>query len=1011
MATVRSDELERVAAWLVDSVVHEGRGDRHDQLEVKPAEKFWLGRLAPELGMNAALGDRGERMEPCAIGIRLRPSGQPPWSFRVDVGLCAWHKDKAARLWRKTCRVSQQLPCTVTRGQANQEHRLRELESALEQQLNVDHLGARLEVEWSRRPDGSDEIVVSCVNASLAESKDLGDTGLYEVQMGVKGLGTAPYVLESLPDSFRYDRRVPAFGINCGVEAGEDGGLRSTDVIVADRNRPVFWNSDGTPPDFRFVNLAEDPLPSLRSLVEAHREWGRQNWADGPLQARTASEHWTEGMLAEARQAADEVRQEYRRLAQGVSRLESRPDLLLAFRLMNEAMALSARGKYDSWRPFQIGFILANIESLSADRADRGIVDILWFPTGGGKTETYLGLLLMAAFLDRLTGKHAGLTAWTRFPLRLLSLQQTQRFANALGGAEQVRRRAGLGGEPFSLGFFVGESSTPNRIKLNPEAGEPNPNDDQMPDRYRILTRCPFCDGDIQMAFDRRSWRLAHRCPNEGCPWPEDNLPVYVVDEEIYRFLPTVVVGTLDKVASIALQGSMRGLFGSPWGRCSAGGHGFTYGPRSERPNGCLVPQCRGTAQPLPMDAARFQPTFRLQDELHLLRDSLGAIDAHYERLLDRLLGENECPPKIVGSSATLSGFQHQCNVLYDRRARVFPVPGPSPGHSFWSRDDDSLLRRYVAVAPRGATLEFATDRIITELQRAVRRLLQDPALVCREMGLREECVGEVVSLYGTNVIYGNTIRDVDASLRSMETQIPVSGPLFTARLTGDTPFERVRETLDRLQQPEASFDERVHVIGASSMMSHGVDIDRLNSMVMLGMPLTAAEFIQATARIGRTYPGVVFVIHKMALERDASVFRSFGVYVRQGDRFVEPIPITSRSRRVLERTLPGLKEAVRTHVHERAANKALTTIKSLREYAQGGGMTVPGEVETLLHILGLDPAVDGRLCECVREWVTEYHRTLMNPTGSIKWPSDCSPSNKPMMSLRDVEEQAPIFD
>lgn len=714
--------------------------------------------------------------------------------------------------------------------------------------------------------------------------------------------------------------------------------------------------------------------------------------------------------MDQARQAAVEFRCESERLVQGLSRLESEPRILRAFQLMNEAMGLSARGRYDSWRPFQVGFVLANIESITSEGAGRDIVDILWFPTGGGKTETYLGLLLMAAFYDRLTGKVAGVTAWTRFPLRLLSLQQTQRFANALAGAEIVRRQADVGGGPFSLGFFVGEASTPNRIKLNPEAGEPNPNDDQMPGRYRILLRCPFCDSNVQMAFDRRSWKLAHRCPSDSCPWPEDNLPVYVVDEEIYRFLPTIVVGTLDKVASIALQGAMRGLVGSPWGLCSEQGHGFTYGPRSDKPNGCLVPGCRGTAQPLRWDAKRFQPSFRLQDELHLLRDSLGAIDAHYERLLDRLLSEADHPPKVVGSSATLSGFQHQCRVLYDREARVFPVPGPSPGHSFWSRDSGGLLRRYIAVAPRGATLEYATDRIITELQQAIRRMLSDPAQVCRQLSIREECVQDIVSLYGTNVIYGNTIRDVDAALRSMETQIPVS-PLFTARLTGDTPFERVRETLDRLQQPEMSFDERIHVIGASSMMSHGVDIDRLNAMVMLGMPLTAAEFIQATARIGRTYPGVVFVIHKMALERDASVFRSFNVYVQQGDRFVEPIPITSRSRRVLDRTLPGLKEAIRTHVHERHSGRALTTIRSLRDFAQNGGMSVQGEIDAIFRILGLDPATDERLCRCVHNWVVDYHRTLMNPTGSVKWPSDCSPTNAPMRSLRDVEEQGPIYD
>jgi len=1010
MADVRPDELERVANWLINTVVQEGRGDRYDRLPVKPSEKFWLGRLTPESGMNIALGDRGERMEPCAIGIRLRPAGKPPWFFAVEVGLCAWSKDRAAGSWRKTPHMFQTMSCTISPHEPILNHQLRELEGTLERTLGVDHLRVRIEVEYSRRPDGSDEIVVSCVNDSLAESRDLGDTGLYEVRMIVKGIETLPFVLESLPDSFRYDRRVPAFGINCGVEVGASGELRSVDIVVADRQRPVFWNSDNPAPDFRFATLGVDPLPSLRSLVEAHAQWGRQNWTDDCLRTREVAEHWTEHMLAEAKQAADEVRTEYRRLAQGRSRLESDPELLRAFKLMNKAMALSARGKYDTWRPFQIGFILANVESLKPDGESRGIVDILWFPTGGGKTETYLGLLLTAAFYDRLTGKAAGLTAWTRFPLRLLSLQQTQRFANALAGAERIRREEGLGGEPFSLGFFVGEGSTPNRIKQNPDPPEPNPNDDQMPSRFRILMRCPFCDGDVGMAFDRRSWRLAHRCLKESCPWPEENLPVYIVDDEIYRFLPTLVVGTLDKVASVSSQAAMRGLLGSPWGCCSATGHGFTYSPRSDRPNGCLVPGCRGISQPPPLEAKRFQPTFRLQDELHLLRDSLGAIDAHYERLLDRLLGENDCPPKIVGSSATLSGFRHQCSVLYDRKSRVFPVPGPSPGHSFWSRESGGLLRRYVAIAPRGATLEFATDRIITELQKAVRRLLESPEEVCRELSIREECVGQIVSLYGTNVIYGNTIRDVDAALRSMETQIPVT-PLYTARLTGDTPFERVRETLDRLQAPEASFTDRIHVIGASSMMSHGVDIDRLNSMVMLGMPLTAAEFIQATARIGRTYPGVVFVIHKMALERDASVFRSFDVYVQQGDRFVEPIPITSRSRRVLERTLPGLKEALRTHVHERTAGRALTTIRALRDYAQGGGMNVEGEVATLLGILGLDPVTDERLCRCVREWVVEYHRTLMNPTGSMKWPADCSPTTQPMRSLRDVEEQAPIFD
>ena len=151
--------------------------------------------------------------------------------------------------------------------------------------------------------------------------------------------------------------------------------------------------------------------------------------------------------------------------------------------------------------------------------------------------------------------------------------------------------------------------------------------------------------------------------------------------------------------------------------------------------------------------------------------------------------------------------------------------------------------------------------------------------------------------------------------------------PLNVAQLTGHTPFDEVREILDRLEAPEEDFANRIHVVAASSMMSHGVDINRLNSMIMLGQPLTTAEFMQATARIGRTWPGIVFSLHKMPLERDASLFRSFKSFVEQGDRFVEAVPITRRSKRVLERTLPGLMMARLYHLHERNSGQALTVI------------------------------------------------------------------------------------
>ena len=443
-------------------------------------------------------------------------------------------------------------------------------------------------------------------------------------------------------------------------------------------------------------------------------------------------------MCEQARRGAADFEEEAARLENGLMLLRSSDELRRSFQLMNEAMAASSRGHYSGWRPFQVGFLLANLASVIGGALESSVVDILWFATGGGKTETYLGLLIMSAFHDRLTGKLMGITAWSRFPLRLLSLQQTQRFADAVAAAEIVRRRHGIAGHAFSLGFFMGEGGTPNRLKIDPRPDEPDTLDDSMPSRFQVLMRCPFCDGDIAMPpFNRRAWRLEHHCVNPTCPWPEDALPFFIVDEEIYRYLPTIVVGTLDKVALIGMQAAMRGFVGSPYGLCSEGDHGFVYAPRQGKPSGCLVPGCRGQRVALPMPSERFAPTFRLQDELHLLRDSLGAVDAHYESLLDHLeFAESAVRPKVVASSATLSGYQRQCDVLYRRRGRVFPAQGASDRESFWSAPSDRILRRFLAVAPRGATLEFAADRILTELQQAARQLVDEGEAVCQHLGI-----------------------------------------------------------------------------------------------------------------------------------------------------------------------------------------------------------------------------------------------------------------------------------
>jgi hypothetical protein len=1014
---VQSEEKAREAFvdWLDRRVVAAGRGDGLDRLEVAPSGTFWLGRLAcEEEVIKKAADERQERLDPCAIGIRLRPAGPTPWAMTVVVRARAWVQDPKDgpdpdRRWWRTSLVEETVSVLVdAAGGAFGEKQLKDAFAA----VGAPGLAAEVRVEvedWHR----DTELVVQFVNTSPEKASDLKDTHLYETQLEISGLSTKPFQLEALPDSFRYERDVPAYGVNVGVEVPVPGMFRTSDTVAVQTHRPNYWNGAATVPDLSFSMLADDPLPQLAALINALAAYDELHWSPATLAERHDEKGWNEAMRAEADRSAGEVFKELDRLRTGLELLRTRPEILRAFKLMNRAIARSAQGKgYTTWRPFQIGFLLSAIRCLAEPDDEANFVDTVWFATGGGKTETYLGLLLTAAFFDRITGKTMGVTAWSRFPLRLLSLQQTQRFADALAGAEVVRKEEGIKGARFSLGFLVGQAGTPNKIVPKAEReNEVTPDSPGMPDKYRVLLHCPFCrDENLQMRFDRHLWKLEHRCTNEACSEFGYPLPMYVVDQEVFRFLPTVVVGTLDKAASIGLQQAMRGLVGPPQKFCTKEWHGFTYAERSKSPNGCLVPGCTEAPRALPMDPKRFAPSLRLQDELHLLRDSLGAVDSHYESLLDylqhKLCGTKA---KIVASSATLTGYERQVDVLYQRGGRVFPQPGPRAGESFWTKPTTKSLRRFVAVAPRGVTLEHVSDRTLDALQRCVRDLLKDPATVCAEAGIDPQHVPMLVSAYGTDVVYGSTLYDVEAAGRSLGSNNTVEG-INVEQLTGQTDFDDVRAILERLEHPEEEFSNRIHVIAASSMLSHGVDVDRLNTMVMLGLPLTTAEFIQTTARVGRKFPGLVYVLHKIGRERDAQTFRHFEQYVRQGDRFVDAIPITRRSRRVLDLTIPGVVNARTLMVHEPASKQRLSQPTRLRQYANASGMTPATEAAAVAEILGLDGAEDSLHRQQIAAWLQAWFADLDDPATKATFVSELGPRS-PMMSLRDVEASAPIRD
>jgi hypothetical protein len=1019
-----SENTTAFVEWMLDQVVANARGDDMATLSVKPDGRLWLGRLAPEIVVqNSRLGERSERLEPCEAGVRVRPTALDGRSMRCTGRLVVWQEYDGGPgpddpKWRKSEPVEVeailQAPTaiggTTVAGQA-------EFATALAA-VGASGMACEFHAEAELGKDGP-ELVVTLVNVSPEELTGW-DTNVYQASLEVYVGATEPFVLDNLPDSFRYDRSVAAYGVNGGVERVSDTVFRTTDVAVNDQRRPEYWDEEiGPVPNITFTTLANDPLPPLSELVEAADRWGAANWSDAALDRRARDEHWDDGMRDQAREEAAKFFEEVERMHAGLHLLEGDERIRRAFQLANRSFERAVSVRHTRWRPFQLGFVLANLVSIvdEAPGGERQVVDTLWFATGGGKTETYLLYVLTAAFHDRLRGKREGITSWGRFPLRMLSLQQTQRFADVLGAAELVRRDEAVGGREFSLGFLVGNNGTPNRVPTHQQmrAGDPDPNDPDMPARFQVLLRCPFCASEqLQMRFDPQRWTLDHVCTAQDCPWGGRPLPMRIVDEEIYRSLPTVVLGTLDKAASISMQAAMRGFYGPPFGRCPQQGHGFTYAPRSRTPTGCLFPGCNATPSALGQDAALYPPTIRMQDELHLLRDSLGAIDAHYEALLDGLQTSYNSWPKIIASSATLAGHDDQVRVLYRKRGRTFPLPGPQVGHSFWSRETDQLARKFAGLAPRGVTLEYATDQLTEALQRVIRRAVDTPDDVAREIGVDPAAIPQLVLMYGVDVVYGSTLKDVEAVARSFDSQIRLDR-VNASTLTGRTPLDEVRTTLARLTHPEDDFYDRVHLVAASSMLSHGVDIDRLNVMVMLGLPLATAEFIQTTSRVGRTHPGLVIVLHKIGRERDAAVYRTFPAFVAHADRLIDPIPITAKSRRVLELTFAGLEQGRLYGVHEPAAIaaqlKQLTTPAAVRRAFGRLPVQETDELDTLVDMLDFNGPLDENLRQDLTSYLREFFRALNDPATNAQWVDDLFPTGKPMLSLRDVEEQAPVFD
>jgi hypothetical protein len=941
---------------------------------------------------------------------------------------------------------------------------------------------AAIEIE-ARQHTAYAEVTVTLVNTTPAAAQQHADTArtvlwpanrldthIYEAQLAAEtGADVLAVDLEQVSKSYRYDRAVPLFGEATAAEIQQPGAAggrtRMRTCYGADaRTSRVFPRATslaGNPLDTSFTRLISDPLDALTDLANAAQEWAEANWSPANLNRLAGERTWTADARAQAEADALAARQEVDWVRDGVKELATDEDLLEAFRqAMRTLQVIGARKNYRALHPFQAAWIVGCLPAMKDPASDRH-VDILWFATGGGKSEAYLGLMLVTLFYARRTGTTAGTLVWARFPLRLLSLQQTERFGQVLAVAEQIRLADPLtaAGEPFAIGYFVGSGNTPNKFAgRNSPYATADPTVPSVQEGCRVLDYCTSCRGlgaagarDLQiaagaaragavaafsmlrdaqpqpdgaaarrldMAFDEPTWTMQHVCTSPGCP-AAGPLDVYVIDDDIYRRTPSVLVGTVDKLAQLGMQKQFATLLGRAASRCPQ--HGFTADTKWCAVFGC---QTRPSDR-VPAKAGLGGLRMEIADEMHLLDEELGALDGLYETLLGAINDAMKNPPlRIVGATATLEGYREQAQHLYQRPGRRFPVNGPTVGENFWAYTDPARpLRRYLGLRPRRIAYTTATIETALTHRRWLDDLVERPERLLTEAGLPADSVHLAVAreaaedLYEVFLAYALRNDDLGQFMRE-ERLRDFHGLGNWAQVNSDVDPARIRHDVRRLVDPGSyPRDQQIKTIVATKAIGHGFDVARLGVMVMMGTPTQASEVIQASARIGRQHPGLVISIANPTRDRDVSAHRYYKYWIAYLDRLIHKVPINRESLPALRRVLSGglmawlLQFYDRSWVTGGAKRRSLADSDMLRDALNGGHLTPQALREALQAGFGLDPvnAYHELHRHTVRQWVDETTRLVAAQGSSKRKTTDMLDPRVPR-SLRDIEEPIVIY-
>ncbi len=746
---------------------------------------------------------------------------------------------------------------------------------------------------------------------------------------------------------------------------------------------------------------------------------------------------WTIQEQATVRRILDRMHEALRRLREGIDLLSRDPEARLAFALANRAMAnqmrqsmrvADAEPREPAWRPFQLAFILLALPSaLDPDHPDRETVDLIWFPTGGGKTEAYLGLLACVICWRRLKypTSGGGTAALMRYTLRLLTKDQFRRAARLVCALELLRRdEPALGAEPISLGLWVGGASSPNTFgeaqqAIDQALGRADADTEVALPSALVLEHCPWCGTPLRLPgnVDAGSGHFRFLCTAPACAFgtaPRANpgaspgahpatlpgghpgtssgahpgslpsthpgtspgthpgatfagsLPCNVVDTALYERPPTLLLATLDKFARLAWEERAGAFLGGP----------------DRRP-----------------------PELIIQDEFHLIAGALGSVAGLYEAAVETLLVARGVYPKIIASTATIRQARAQVRRLFGRNPAIFPPPGLDSEDSYFARTvplSERPGRLYVgylapardrqhSLAPVAAALLAAPEILFGATPAADREALLDAwwtLLVyhssLKGVGISRNAVQDIETLMARlhQEALDQHLANAGALFDQDPDQDPGADPTPTldrrsrlaehiTQLTSQMSADENAQAFARLRRPRTD-PEALDLALATNMVSVGLDVARLAVMVINGQPLTTAEYIQASSRVGRgEVPGLVVANYYRDQARSLSHYESFRAYHESFYRFVEPTSLTPFTWQARRRALhAALVIAVRHGCPDLAAN----------EYAGAFDPDRP-EIARLIQELArrcrrADPSrgddTAGHLAELARQWADQ---------------------------------------